>query len=48
MDTPMPTGTARLATLNNGRSRRAVVPLVKIEKGVPDPVSAAMMPGISR
>ena len=45
MDTPMLTGTALLATVNSGKSRRAVVPLVKIEKGVPEPVRAAMTPG---
>jgi hypothetical protein len=48
IDTPMLTGTARLATASSGRSHRAVVPLVKIENGVPDPASAAMMSGISR
>ena len=48
MDTPMLTGTARLATVSSAKSRRAVVPLVKIENGVPDPARAAMMPGIKR
>ena len=44
----MLTGTARLATASSGRSRRVVVPFVKIENGVPDPANAAMIPGISR
>jgi len=48
METPMLTDTAWLATASIGRSRRVVVPLVKIEKGVPDPASAAMIPGIRR
>jgi hypothetical protein len=48
METPMLTDTAWLATVSSGRSRRAVVPLVKIENGVPDPVSAAMIPGMRR
>ena len=48
METPMLTGTALLATASSGRSRRAVVPLVKIENGVPEPARAAMIPGIKR
>lgn len=35
------------ASVSRGRSRRNSVPLVRIENGVPDSVSADTMPGIS-
>ena len=48
IETPKPTWTSRAAAVSSGRSRFAVVPLVRIENGVPDPARAAMIPGISR
>ena len=39
---------ARDAAASKGRSRRASVPLVSIENGVPDRASASMTPGINR
>ena len=48
MDTPKRTLTLRLAATNKGRSRFTSVPLVRMEKGVRESASAAMMSGISR
>ena len=43
-----PTGTCVAASASSGRSRPIMVPLVKIENGVPLPTSAPITPGISR
>ncbi len=41
------TGTLVDASASSGRSRRRSVPLVRMDSGVPDDASAAMMPGMS-
>jgi hypothetical protein len=48
METPRPIGTSCAAARSSGRSRRASVPLVRTENGVPDRASASITPGISR
>ncbi|OUE30681.1 hypothetical protein BFL35_08890 [Clavibacter michiganensis] len=40
------TGTLRDASCSSGRSRRRRVPFVRIDSGVPEDASAAMMPGM--
>ncbi len=44
----MPMGTSGAAAASSGMSRRASVPLVRMENGVPDSASAEITPGISR
>ena len=47
-DTPNPTGTRSAAATSSGMSRRASVPLVRMENGVSDSASAVITPGINR
>ena len=48
IETPILTDTALLATASSGRSRPCRGALGQDREGVPDPVSAAMIPGMRR